>query len=206
MYILIYTYACIHLRSLYIYTHTRIYTYPRLQTIRFTKKCATKRATEMDFIESSWNREISRFAIASPDSPHVFRFIKRMENRHVSLKGQNFTWLMCMHGYIYICMLQDVAVCWSVLEYVAVCCTVHAWIHIHWVTRAPHKAYLTRNETRHTNTICLVTCKMWNSAFTLFLVTKAPHASCINEAYLTRNETHEYVTSISSNPHVHNAT
>jgi len=41
---------------------------------------ATQRAMEMYFSAGSWNREISRFAIASPDSPQIFRINKKVKN------------------------------------------------------------------------------------------------------------------------------
>jgi len=59
---------------------------------------ATQRAMEMYFSAGSWNREISRFAIASPDSPQIFRINKKVKNGHDILKGQNTTGLMCSGG------------------------------------------------------------------------------------------------------------
>jgi len=50
---------------------------------------ATKHAAELNFVEGSWNRQFLRFAISSPDGPHVFRFSKRVPDEHVRLKGQN---------------------------------------------------------------------------------------------------------------------
>jgi len=48
----------------------------------------------MYFSAGSWKREISRFAIALPDSPHIFRISKKVNNGHNILKGQNTTGLM----------------------------------------------------------------------------------------------------------------
>jgi len=98
MYIYLCVYICI---CIYSQMHKNIY--PRLRMNRVTVQIfATQRASEMDYTQGSWNREISRFAIASPDNLHVFMFSNHVQNGHVWLKGQNITGLICTGGYVYI--------------------------------------------------------------------------------------------------------
>jgi len=90
---------------------------------------ATKRATEMDLIEGSWNRGISRFAVASPDRPHVFRFCKEVQRGHALLNGKNMTGLMCTSGCDggFYRGLRSVHVCVCVCVHVCVCVVVQAF-------------------------------------------------------------------------------
>ena len=61
---------------------------------------AIKRAAEIEFIQGSCNREISRFATVSPDSQYVFTFSKDVHHGHVWCKGPNITGLRCTRGSI----------------------------------------------------------------------------------------------------------
>ena len=96
-----YMYACIYV-CVYVYVYIIIsHNNPHLRMNRVTQIRATKRVTEMDLISCSWNREISRFANTSPNSPHIFKFINLFENGHDLLKGRNITGLTCTGGHIY---------------------------------------------------------------------------------------------------------
>jgi len=75
--------------------------YPRLpvQMSSVTAKiCATKRAVEIHFMQGSWNREISRFAMTSSDSPPFWmagNHVQGGQGGHDLYNGQNLTGSMC---------------------------------------------------------------------------------------------------------------
>ena len=60
-----------------------------LQMNRVTAKFrATKRAAGMECIEYSWDREICRFAVASPDKPSISRLSKHVEMDTFGLRSR----------------------------------------------------------------------------------------------------------------------
>jgi len=98
---------------------------------------ATKCATGMTFTEGSWNREMSRFASATPDSPRVFSFGNHFLYGHVLFGSQNIKGLKCTGGYmcfcVYVCMCRRTFVTWRTF-------LTRAWhmvcIYMHTVGRA----------------------------------------------------------------------
>ena len=83
----------------WVMTHTRMRPVtPRLQKIVLKKICVIKCAAEIHFTQGSCDRQVFRFAIASPDSSHVFRVSKCVQNGHVWFKSPNLTELTCMRG------------------------------------------------------------------------------------------------------------
>ena len=87
-----------------------MHTCPHLHMNHVTAKfCATKRAAARYFTQGLWNREIFRFAIASPDLPHVFRIDNHVHNGHDLLKCQYITRFMCTGGSNLPRMVRQVA-------------------------------------------------------------------------------------------------